>query len=321
MVVKTNNKFYHLLRALRPRQWIKNGLLFAPLIFGGYLLNYDYFMQTFYAFLYFCGIASAIYLLNDIWDVEKDRLHPIKKNRPIASGALPISWAAVVSSLLVVILVPASFIYIGKYFGVIVSIYIIIQIAYNLKLKEVIILDALTIAFGFILRVFAGALAIPLSISSWLILAITGTSLLLAFGKRRAERTLLKARGLDNESTRAILKHYPDSLLDSMISTSASFAIITYSLFTFQTSSQSVTAGLIESLLPSTLTSAKYLMLTIPIVIYAVARYLYVIYEKGEGESPERIILKDKPLLYTSLVWLLLIIVIQTDFSSFYLGE
>ncbi len=311
MVLQTDNKIYHLVRAIRPRQWVKNLIVFAPLIFQGEVFNYEYLTRTFFGFLYFCGIASAVYLVNDCYDYERDRLHPIKKNRPIASGMLPLAWAWVVAVLLLVVLIPTSYIFIGKYFGVVLSIYVLLQLAYNLKLKDVIIMDAITIAGGFILRAFAGALAIPLSISSWLILAITGASLLLAFGKRRAERTLLEAKGISKDSTRSILKHYPDNLLDSMISVSASFCIITYSLFTFHVSPSNVNSDYLEAFLPSTLIGVKFLMITIPVVIYGVARYLYVIYEKREGESPERILLNDKPLFLTAWLWLVLIIIIS----------
>ncbi|PJA40597.1 decaprenyl-phosphate phosphoribosyltransferase [candidate division WWE3 bacterium CG_4_9_14_3_um_filter_34_6] len=310
MTLNTDNKFYHLLRAFRPRQWIKNGVVFAPLVFHGVLFESDYFFRASLAFIYFCGVASAIYLINDIWDIERDKLHPIKKNRPIASGAVSVKTAWITVFVLLTILIPTSFIIVGKYFGFVLLAYVLVQFAYNLKLKDVIILDALTISIGFILRAFAGAMAIPLSISSWLILAITGVSLLLAFGKRRAERTLLDAQGISKTSTRSILKHYPDNLLDSMISMSASFSIITYSLFAFQTSPEREIGSYFVSIIPSTLIGAKLLMLTIPIVIYGVARYLYVIYEKREGESPERVLLSDAPLLYATVIWGIAVIII-----------
>lgn len=318
MLLESDNKFYHLIRAVRPRQWIKNGLLFAPIIFHGQFFNIDFLLKESLAFLCFSGIASAIYLINDIKDVERDRLHPIKKNRPIASGKLPMSWAVGAVIILFSLLIPGSFTWIGSDFGIMVLFYILLQFLYNIKFKEVIILDALTIAMGFIIRAFAGALAIPVSISSWLILAITGVSLLLAFGKRRAERTLLEAQGLSKESTRTILRHYPDNLLDSMISMSASFSIITYSLFAFQNSPESkeTIGGLLSPFLPSTLVGAKLLMLTIPIVIYGVARYLYVIYEKREGESPERILLQDKPLLFTAVIWTIVVILITSNVAA-----
>lgn len=308
MLLKTDNKFYHLVRALRPRQWVKNLVLFAPIIFQGQFFNYDYFIKTFIGFFLFSGIASAVYLINDCYDFEKDQLHPVKKNRPIASGVISVKFAVTIAIILISFILPYSFLVVGTYFGWVLIIYLLLQLAYNYKLKQVIIIDALTISAGFILRAFAGALAIPVSISSWLILAITGTSLLLAFGKRRAERTLLEAQNLDKDSTREILKHYPDALLDSMISTSASFCIITYALFTFQVSPDNVPYPYLELILPSTLVGVKFLMVTIPVVIYGVARYLYVIYEKREGESPERVLLSDKPLLITAILWAFLVL-------------
>ena len=314
MLLQTENKIYHLIRAMRPRQWIKNLFIFAPLIFSGELFNTEYLNKSFLAFFYFCAVASSIYILNDIIDLEKDRKHPIKKNRPIASGKISVNLATVFSLILLIIFVPSSFVFVGTYFGVILSTYIVLQILYNLKLKDLIIIDALTITIGFILRVYAGALAISISVSSWLILAVIGLSLLLSFGKRRAERTLLEAQGISKEQTRKILRHYPDNLLDSMISMSATFAIITYSLFAFQASPTQI--GEFSYLLPVTLASAKWLMLTIPIVIYGVARYLYVIYEKKEGESPDRILLKDKPLFFTALIWGFFVILLMNSYEN-----
>lgn len=318
MMLQTDNKFYHLFRAIRPRQWIKNTIVFAPIIFHGEFFNSVYFWKEVIAFACFSLAASSIYLINDIRDAEKDRLHPVKKHRPIASGKLPVSWAAISAVILTLIVFPVATAYVGTYFTVMVLTYFILQLFYNLYLKDVIIMDALTIAIGFIIRAFAGALAIPVSISSWLILAVTGVSLLLAFGKRRAERTLLEAKGLSKESTRKILRHYPDSLLDAMITMSATFAIVTYSLFAFQSSPEQteMIGDLLIPFLPSTLVGAKLLMLTIPVVIYGVARYLYVIYEKREGESPERILLKDRPLLFTSILWFVLVIAITSKLSA-----
>lgn len=166
-------------------------------------------------------------------------------------------------------------------------------------------MDALIVSAGFIVRVFAGGLAAEASVSSWLVLTTIGVSLLIAFGKRRSEKTLLsKQMSLDRKQidTRKALRDYPDNLLDSMISMSASFCIITYALFTFQVSPENVNPAL-YNILPSILRSPKWMMLTIPIVIYGVGRYLYVIYEKEEGESPARVLLNDKPLLASVVIW------------------
>ena len=310
MILSTDNKIYHLFRAFRPRQWIKNLVVFAPIIFQGELFDLDNLWKGFSAFVFFSVIASGVYLINDVKDAENDRKHPVKKNRPIASGKVSANLALIVAFTLFAVYIPLAFTNVGRYFGITLCIYLALQLAYTLKLKQVIIVDALTISLGFILRAFAGALAIPLSISSWLVLAIIGTSLLLAFGKRRAERTLLSSQSISKDSTRAILKHYPENLLDSMISMSASFAIITYSLFAFQASPEQPLNSVLYKILPSILAGPRLLMITIPIVIYGVARYLYVIYEKKEGESPERVLLSDKPLLFSGVLWIITVILI-----------
>lgn len=262
------------------------------------------------AFLFFSLASSAVYLINDCIDVEKDRLHPIKKNRAIASGKIPLASAIIMAIGLVFLSLSFSYVYIGTYFTVILILYIVLQLFYSFWLKNLIIIDALTITLGFIFRVYAGALAIQLSVSSWLILAVLGIALLLAFGKRRAERSLLVGYDIGSSKTRSILQFYPDSLLDSMISMSASFAIISYSLFSFQVSPETK-LGTIASVIPSTLVGAKLLMLTIPVVIYGVARYLFVIYKEGKGESPERVLLSDKPLFISAILWGVMVLFIM----------
>lgn len=245
--------------------------------------------------------------MNDIIDAPKDRLHPVKKNRPIASGKLSEKLAWTIVFILFISATSYSVLYIGSFFSLALVGYILIQIAYTFYFKNVIIADSLFVATGFVIRVFSGGLASFTSISSWLALTTIGVSLLLAFGKRRSEKTIVaRYLGHENAKTRATLRHYPDTLLDSMISMSAAFTIITYSLFSFQVSPQGVSSGL-QSFLPSILKSPKWMMLTIPIVIYGVARYLYIIYEKQEGESPERVLLSDKPILLSVVLWLLIV--------------
>ena len=289
---------------------MKNAFVFAALLFSGTILEPSVLVKGIFAFVFFSMISSTVYLVNDCIDVEKDKLHPIKKNRPIASGKVSRFEAIFVAIILASSSVMFSFVIIGRYFVTILILYLILQILYSFWLKHVIIVDALVITFGFILRVYAGAIAIPLSVSSWLILAVLGISLLLAFGKRRAERSLLSGQNVSQEKTRAILKFYPDSLLDSMISMSASFAIISYSLFSFQVSPESK-LDLLSSIVPSTLIGIKLLMLTIPVVIYGVARYLFVIYKEGRGESPERVLLSDKPLFSSAVLWAVMALLIM----------
>ena len=304
---------YQIARTARPRQWLKNASLFAAPLFAGALNSPETLSLSFRALFVFCLIASAGYFINDIVDAPKDRMHPVKKNRPVASGKLKMSTALFIVVLLIALGLFYSISYIGTYFTVVVLAYIVIQLVYSFYLRDVIILDAMVVASLFIVRVFAGGLATEVSVSSWLILTTIGLALLLAFGKRRSEKTILKKYDAGSDAgkeTRKTLRHYPDSLLDSMISMSAAFCIITYALFTFQISPTGFYSPSLSSILPSILRTPKLMMLTIPLVIYGVARYLYVIYEKNEGESPERVLLSDKALLTSVILWVLVTVVV-----------
>lgn len=302
---------YQLIRTARPRQWLKNFAVFAPITFAGLLLEPKNFELAVRAFVVFCALSSATYFMNDIVDAKKDKLHPIKKNRPIPSGKLSKKLAVIASIVLVTVGLIYAYNKVGSYFTVICMLYLVMQICYSFYFRHVIILDSLIVASGFIIRVFAGGVASYSSVSSWLLLTTIGLSLLLAFGKRRSEKTILAQHQVsqDQAETRATLRHYPDSLLDSMISTSASFCLITYALFTFQTSPREVGVDF-GKYLPTILGNPKWLMITIPVVIYGVARYLYIIYEKKDAESPERVMLSDKPILITVLLWTIVVLVI-----------
>ncbi len=289
---------YQLIRTARPRQWLKNLSLFAAVTFGGELFRPDFLPRVTQAAIIFCVISSAVYIFNDLVDAPKDRLHPIKKNRPIASGKL----SPTVATVALVVLVAIGLIWaakLGPYFTVMVLLYLSTQALYTLKFRDVIILDALLVAVGFIIRVYAGSVVVMVSLSSWIILTTIGLSLLMAFGKRRSEQTILRGQ---ITGTRKTLEHYPDTLLDAMISMASAYTILSYSLFAFQTSPRNF-VPLFMDFLPATLASPKWMMLTIPIVIYGVARYLYVIYEKKEAESPERVLLSDYPLLTSVVLW------------------
>jgi len=297
------NTIYQIIRTARIRQWLKNFSLLAAPLFAGTLFKNDIFFLSMKAFISFSFIASGIYFINDIVDAPRDRRHPIKKNRPIASGKLSVKIAAAAACLLISSSLVFSYFYIGTYYTVSLIFYLLMQLSYSFYFRNIIILDSLVVATGFVIRVFAGGLASMTSVSSWLALATIGVSMLLAFGKRRSEKTILaKYVGEEASETRRTLRHYPDALLDSMLSMSAAYTIITYSLFVFQISPEIAGSGWLN-LLPSILKSPKWMMLTIPIVIYGVARYLYVIYEKEEGESPERVLLSDKPLLIAMVIW------------------
>lgn len=297
----SNMLIYQLIREVRPRQWIKNFFVFGAIIFAKKFFEFDFLLPSIFAFFAFSFMASFVYILNDIVDVEKDRLHPIKKNRPIASGKLGIPSAVIFAFLLLVISLLLA-ISVSSYLFYVVVAYLLLQTLYSFYLKNLIIVDAISVSIGFILRVLAGGIASHVSISSWLILSVIGLSLLMAFGKRRAEKTILQSRNLKLE-TRQTLKHYPDSLLDAMVTSSASFAIITYSLFTFFTSPANKTPEILAIFLPGTISAPKWMMVTIPIFLYSVARYLYVIYENKNAESPERALLGDRPLIISIAIW------------------
>lgn len=298
------NTFYQIIRTARPRQWLKNLSVFAAPVFAGSVFEPRVFTAGIRAFIAFCLVSSGAYFINDIIDAPKDRKHPIKKNRPIASKKLSERVAWVIAFILILTSILYATTCIGTFFTLALIVYILMQVSYSLHFRNIIILDSLIVATGFVIRVFSGGFASYTSVSSWLLLTTIGLSLLMAFGKRRSEKTILKKHAglLKKPETRKTLRHYPDTLLDSMISMSATFCIITYALFTFQISPQGVGKALI-TFLPSIIRSPKWMMLTIPIVIYGVARYLYVIYEKEDAESPERVLLSDKPLLNTVLLW------------------
>ncbi|NMB70316.1 decaprenyl-phosphate phosphoribosyltransferase [candidate division WWE3 bacterium] len=300
------NIFYQIIRTARPRQWLKNLAVFAAPLFAGTLFHQSTFNLALSAFIGYCLVSSGGYFLNDIIDAPRDRLHPIKKNRPIASGKIPLWLAWVITFVFIISEIIFSSLNVGTYFTLSILMYIVIQMAYSLYFRNVIILDSLVVASLFVLRVFAGGFASNTSISSWLALTTIGISLLLAFGKRRSEKTIVAKYTNTAGKTRETLKHYPDSLLDSIITMASTYTIITYSLFTFQVSERA-TSGALVNYLPSILKNPKWMMLTIPFVLYGVARYLYVIYEKNEAESPERVLLNDKPLLVTVISWGLLV--------------
>lgn len=289
-----------ILISARPKQWIKNLVVFAPAFLGGEILNLGALPKLAEAFLVFSFLSSCAYLINDVRDRKKDQRHPVKKRRPIASGALS-PWLAVGTAL---IIGGATLFYtyqnFNQYFLAGTVTFLLLQLSYTFLIRDIIILDALWVAAAFVVRVYSGAFVLPTPISSWVVLSVIGLSLLLAFGKRRSERTLLHKLH-KKLTTRQTLRQYPDALLDSMISLSASYSALAYSIFAFQTSPQ---GGLNFSFLPATLSSPKWIMLTIPVVFYGLARYLFVIYEKKEGESPEKVLLTDFPLLLTITLWL-----------------
>ncbi len=289
----------NLFKALRPQQWIKNLSVLAPAFFAGQILNNHDWVRLSWAFLLLSAASSGAYLINDLLDRHSDRLHPLKGHRPIASGKLSPGLAAAVAVFLLTISLLTSLQF-PIFFTLSLAGFIAVQLSYSLLLKHLILIDVMAIGATFSLRVFAGALILPVPLSAWLILTTVSLSLLLAIGKRRAEVTLLTHRLAAKH--RDVVTHYPIVLLDGMTFVMAASTIMSYALFTFNQPELTTRKKLID-LLPQTLANPKWLMVTIPFVIYGIFRYLYVIYEKKEGSSPERVLIYDRPLLIAVLTW------------------
>ena len=296
-----------LLQSMRPRQWVKNFALYAALVFSGFFFYVPaneppYFITVTFAFGIFCLLTSAVYLTNDIVDAKADSTHPLKKKRPIASGSLPIPIAiyAVICLLVSVLFLT---LWLTPFFRLVLVGYLLLQILYTIKTKDIPILDVFTIATGFLLRIYAGAVVVNLHMNVWFLLTVVSASLFLAVAKRQSERTLLE--GKDIGITRKSLKRYSHRLLDQYTAMFASATWLTYALFAFQGGSVSPEGSFLRlfTILPKTLQSQKLLMATIPFVIFGVMRYLQLVYEDNEGESPEYIILRDKPLQMTVLLF------------------
>jgi 4-hydroxybenzoate polyprenyltransferase len=274
-----------LLKTMRPRQWTKNVFIFAALVFDKQLFILDAFMRTLEGFALFCLISSAVYIFNDLADIEADRQHPEKKKRPIPSGQLPVGAAWAAGILLVAAALGLGYLTSPTFAGVIGS-YFAINMAYSLWLKHIPIVDVLIIAAGFVLRVGAGVTLIQVErFSPWLYVVMTLLSLFLGFGKRRAELSLL-AHGAG--SHRKVLDGYTLPLLDQYIMIVSGTTIVAYSLYTFSAPN-----------LPANHT----MMLTIPFVVYTIFRYLYLIHVEQAGGAPEDILLTDRPFQIAMVLW------------------
>jgi len=305
------NQLYNIIRLLRPRQWIKNLALFAAVTFTGQLFNPDAVIPVIMAFLVFCGLSSGTYVVNDIIDIKKDRLHPFKRFRPLARGDISISFAAALAFILISISLGLALM-INLTFFVLAITYLLLQISYSTVLKTIAVIDILAIAAGYILRVYGGEFASGYHISVWLLLTTISISLFLAIGKRRSELTLLSTVKTENISAiRKSLSNYSDNLLNVYASIFATSTFISYALFTFLENPRGINLNFFENVFltdTSVLFHKKWLMITIIPVVYGLMRYLQDIYEKNEGESPEKVLFSDKPLLATIAIWVLMVI-------------
>lgn len=286
------NTLTALLKAMRPRQWTKNAFVFGALVFDRQLFILDSFLHTLAGFALFCLVSSAVYIFNDLADLENDRQHPEKRHRPLPSGQLSPRLAWIAAVLLLVIALSLGVFLSPAFAGVLVT-YVVLMLIYSRWLKHIPILDVLTIAAGFVLRVHAGVTLIQVErFSPWLYVVTTLLALYLGFGKRRAELAML----VENAAAhRRVLDGYTLKLLDQYILLVSGTTIIAYSLYTFSAPN-----------LPPDHT----MMLTIPFVLYGIFRYLYLIEVEHEGGAPEEILLSDRPLQMAILFWILSVLFI-----------
>ena len=286
-------KAAHIFTLLRPKQWTKNLLLLAGLIFSANLFQFPLLCRSLLALLSFCLLSSCVYIINDIVDSEEDRRHPQKQHRPLAAGIISKKEAYIVIAILLPLAVGLAW-WINTYFLLLAAAYFLLSLVYIMRLKYLVILDVFSIAFGFLLRALAGGAAIHVEISPWLLVCTLFLALFLALTKRRQESVNLD----ENLSMRrSVLEHYPLTYLDQLISIVTAATILAYSFYTF-TASQS-----------------PLFMLTIPFVIYGIFRYLYLVHKEMLGESPEEVLLSDTPLIVNILLWVTISILILYSIS------
>ncbi|MGI8476810.1 MAG: decaprenyl-phosphate phosphoribosyltransferase [Thermomicrobiales bacterium] len=273
-----------LLRAMRPLQWTKNGLVFAALLFSHRVFAPESLARSIAAAVVFCAVSSAIYLINDIRDVDADRVHPKKRFRPIAAGELSVSTAKAAATVLLIVSVTAAFL-IRDTFALAILWYVVLMVAYSFGLKRIVIIDVFAIAAGFVLRAAGGAVAIGVPISPWLYVCTMLGALFIGFGKRRNELATLDSLAARHREN---LDAYTLPLLDQIIGIVASAMVMTYSLYTFDAVS---------------VPDNHLMMLTIPFVLYALFRYLYLMYRRELGGCPEVLLVTDRPLFSCIAGW------------------
>jgi 4-hydroxybenzoate polyprenyltransferase len=281
-----------IIKLARPAHWLKNGVVLAPLVFAGELAHINMIGIALASVVVFCLVSSGVYTFNDLIDRQRDRLHPVKKSRPLASGA--VSPAAAIA--IIILLWSAGFaisFLIGLPLLLIAVAYVALNVVYSYLLKNIVIIDVMTIAIGFVLRAYAGAVAIDVPASKWLIINTMLLALFLGFGKRRHELVYIQ----DAESHRTILSKYSAYLLDQLIGIVTASVVVVYMLYTF---SPEVSEKL----------HTEYLFVTIPFVLYGIFRYLYLIHKEEKGGSPTRVLITDRPILLNVSLWLLTVVIV-----------
>ncbi|AVP53751.1 decaprenyl-phosphate phosphoribosyltransferase [Clostridium tetani] len=280
-------KLKGIIQILRPKQWIKNGFVFAALMFSGKFMNLGLLQKNIYAFVLFCLTSSTVYVLNDIVDLEKDKLHPDKKKRPLPSGMISKKNAIILDIILIITVVSCSYNNI-KVFAILLG-YLIMNILYSFKLKNIVIIDVMIITLGFVMRVEAGSFATGVVISPWLLLCTMLLSLFLAINKRKSELITLEGK---SGKHRKILEEYSVEFLDSMLTLVTPSILIAYCLYTFSS------------------VQSKNMMFTIPFVLYGLFRYQYLMLKKNIGGKPEDIFTKDIPFLINIVLWIISVFII-----------
>jgi 4-hydroxybenzoate polyprenyltransferase len=286
-----------LVKTMRPRQWFKNVFVFAPLVFDEKLFQLNYLVPTVVGFVLLCLTSGTVYIINDLADIEKDRNHPRKRHRPLASGELGVGMAKVAAFIIPLVALPLGFL-VHPALGAILTGYLLVQIAYSFWLKDLVIIDVMLVAGGFLLRVAAGVPLVEAErFSPWLYICMTLLALLIGFGKRRHELVLLEGNAAEH---RQALRHYNLSMLDHIISIVTASTLLAYALYTFSAPN-----------LPRNHT----MMLTIPFVLYGIFRYLYLIHVRELGGAPEEIVMSDRPLQVAILLWGLSVVVVMYVFA------
>lgn len=283
------------IRTARPHHYVKNLFVVAPIIFAKYFYDLDNVIAVLLTFAAFSFAASAIYFLNDTFDRKADRMHAEKRHRPIAAGRISVRQAVAAAVLLAGLACVTAFLFINSATGAIVAFYLLINVLYSWQFKHVVIIDVFIIAFGFVLRLSAGGTAIGAEISEWILLCVISLSLFLGLAKRREEYVNTDFSTADN--TRQVLAQYDKRFLDQMIAIIAALTIVSYSLYTILN------------------TQYRHLLYTIPIVIYGIFRYLFIIYKKQGGAKPEREMLNDRHILASVLLWTVQVILILVFFQ------
>lgn len=292
-----------IVKVARPIHWIKNVAIFAAIFLSGIMFEKGLLGLTLQAFIAFCFATSATYVINDLLDIKRDRLHPTKKFRPIASGSLPIPIAIVEAMVLIIIALSISAGINSLLFFLVLG-YIVMQFFYSLGLKNIAIVDIVIIASGFVIRVYAGAFVVNAHLSVWFLLCVISVALFLASGKRRAELNLV---GEDNPVTRKSLGNYKKELLNSYVTMFANASWLSWSLFTFfESPKATLPFWLVLAELSRTTTINKLLMFTIPVTIFGIMRYESLIFE-NRSETPERLLLTDKSLIISIGLWVAIV--------------